>query len=106
MCVACGGRWIDGNDLSGMTLLSSDSAAGSASRTAIEGGESPRSRARREMYGLVPEGLGSKGKQAEVVRAADARVEVDDNEDEDFDLEDAVPSHTSEVCLVTMNAVA
>jgi len=52
MCVSCGGRWVDGNDLGGMTLHSGPSNDKSGGGGMFGGGESPRSKARREMYGL------------------------------------------------------
>ena len=81
MCVSCGGRWVDGNDLSGMTLVPPSSTSG-VSGGMFGGGESPRSKARREMYGLgasVPVAKESvKGKEPAVAQV----------EDEDYDLED------------------
>jgi hypothetical protein len=81
MCVSCGGRWVDGNDLSGMTLVPPASTPG-VSGGMFGGGESPRSKARREMYGLgssVPVGKESvKGKEPAVNQV----------EDEDYDLEE------------------
>jgi len=79
--VSCGGRWVDGNDLSGMTLVPPASTSG-VSGGMFGGGESPRSKARREMYGLgasVPVAKESiKGKEPAVTQV----------EGEDYDLED------------------
>jgi hypothetical protein len=80
MCVSCGGRWVDGNDLSGMTLVPPAPTSG-VSGGMFGGGESPRSKARREMYGL-----GSSVPVAkESVKGKEPAVQVGD---EDYDLED------------------
>jgi hypothetical protein len=88
MCVSCGGRWVDGNDLSGMKLVP-PAGSGSGSRSeAMLGGESPRSKARREMYGLgssVPVAAQSiKGKDKESVSIAQEQedeYEIEDGEE-------------------------
>lgn len=84
MCVACGGRWVDGNDLGGMKLMP-DTSAGSV--TAGGGGESPRSRARREMYGLSAQGTDIKGKQVDKSHTSAAPVAIQEGEDDDFELD-------------------
>jgi len=88
MCVSCGGRWVDGNDLSGMTLVpAANNGSGSTAIGGGEmlGGESPRSKARREMYGLgssVPVSAASiKGKETAATTEEDEEYELDDEED-------------------------
>jgi hypothetical protein len=85
MCVACGGRWVDGSDLKGMTLMSTPGpSSGSNGPGTMGGSESPRSRARREMYGLSSQGTDIKGKQVEKEISP---IVVQEDEDDDFDLE-------------------
>jgi len=86
--VSCGGRWVDGNDLSGMTLVpAANNGSGSSAIGGGEmlGGESPRSKARREMYGLgssVPVSAASiKGKEPAATTEEDEEYELDDEED-------------------------
>lgn len=97
MCVSCGGRWIDGNDLGGMTLLPGGSTSARTGTGAVTaGGESPRSRARREMYGLTADGSSSKGKQAEAaLPAVPTREQLDEEEEDEYDLEDEAPASTN-----------
>jgi hypothetical protein len=94
MCVSCGGRWVDGNDLGGMTLMSGTGkeaekggaeAGGAASGSMLGGGESPRSKARREMYGLPGPSDNDKGKAPATAQATTtAPVSIPDlNDDED-----------------------
>ena len=83
MCVSCGGRWVDGNDLKGMTLMP-NGPSGAGGMVTEEGSESPRSKARREMYGLSPSGMDVKGKQ---VGGAPSAVEIQDHEEDGLDLD-------------------
>jgi len=59
MCVSCGGRWVDEDDLDGMRVVPaslSSGGVGSVQRNGVgsgERGESPRSKRRREMYGIT-----------------------------------------------------
>lgn len=80
---------MDSNDLKGMTLVPTATGAAGAGgsgsgRVAEEGLESPRSKARREMYGLSPSGADIKGKQ---VAKEPSAVTVQEDEDDDFDLD-------------------
>jgi hypothetical protein len=85
MCVSCGGRWVDQGDLGGMILggagagagaIAAGGAGGSSSGSNAQGGlatygndkgkgreaqvqESPRSKRRRELYGMSLDGTAS-----------------------------------------------
>jgi hypothetical protein len=97
MCVSCGGRWVDGNDLGGMTLMSGTGkeaekggAGGAASGSMLGGGESPRSKARREMYGLPGPSDNDKGKApatAQPTTTAPVGIADLDDDEDDFGLD-------------------
>ena len=72
MCVGCGGRWVQEGDLGGMKVVGE-----TEKRRGDGGGESPRTRRRREMYGLDEEmqAGASRGKVARGFEEVEDEVE-------------------------------
>ena len=85
MCVSCGGRWVDGNDLGGMTLHSGPSNDKSGGGGMFGGGESPRSKARREMYGLS--GTSATGPVDSIKGKEPASSQNKQGDEEEYDME-------------------
>jgi hypothetical protein len=89
MCVSCGGRWVDGNDLGGMTLHSGPSSGKEASGGMFGGGESPRSKARREMYGLSGTSVSGPVEPTKGKEPASAQGKQGDEEEYDMEADEA-----------------
>lgn len=72
MCVSCGGRWVEESNVPtdwvrSAPITSTDEAVPSS--RSVQGGESPRSRKRRELYGITTSGTNQlvvKGKGKDV----------------------------------------
>lgn len=93
MCVSCHAAWIDEGDLGSMKVVEKRSQREDTIEGEEEvGGESPRSRKRRELYATGQEIVDSRLKQEEKVKAKGKEVAAQEEEDDmDLDLPPSPP---------------
>ena len=87
MCVGCQARWVEEGDLGGMKLVQRDEVSIEKRQVENEGRESPRTRRRREMYGIGEADLGGQETVADIVSNGNHQEIVEEMEGMEVDAE-------------------
>ena len=114
MCVSCEGRWVQEDDLGGMKLMRREEVSAEKRQVETEGRESPRTRRRREMYGIGEEDLGgqvkldmivSNGNHEEIEEEIEG-MEVDAEKPSQADALSTALQHTKSSLSLTLDRLA